>query len=125
MLSTAINLVTNVTIETLAAVTENLFLNMTLGLLSSQTYTTNAPNSTIVLVSVIRQTNIYSYNQHDLFLAYGLAILAALIAVAFVSFAIYRSGLSYGTSFSAMLRATTDLRLNRLLQAERKWRVGV
>jgi hypothetical protein len=118
VLSTAISQTTPLTNTTLAAVIESLFQNITLGLLSSPAYTTNASASPVVPVSVIRQMNTYSYNPHDLFLAYGLAIFAALIAVACGSVAVWRSGRSYGSDLSTVLRETRDRRLDRVFRVE-------
>ena len=114
-MSTAFNYIGSLSHESMALVAESLFQNITLGLLSSDTYTTNASTTPSIPVSVVHAHNIYFYSPHDLFLAYGLAIVAKLIAVTLASIAIWRQGLSYSTDFSSILRATRDLRLHRVL----------
>ena len=69
-------------------------------------------------MTVTNPQNIYTYQSLDLFLSYGIAILAAAISLSIGYLAIVKNGLSYSNEFSTILRTTRGEDLDSLVQDE-------
>jgi len=108
-------------LDTLPQQLESLFHNLTLSMLSSPLLTQDASLSSKVQVPITITTyaNTYIYAPKDLFLAYGLSLLAALLSVLIGAYALQsNSGRSYSNHFSTFLRTTRDPDLSALVGSE-------
>jgi hypothetical protein len=93
--------------QSLAYGIEQLFQNMTLSLLSKSQYLAEAGQMTDVVLD--RWLNVYAYDQKNLLISYGVALVLTLLACAVGCAKVYRNGVSYSNSFSTVLRTTRHL----------------
>lgn len=89
---------------------EDLSHNLTLSLLSSGIFA----NETAADVVVTRPQNYYSYNWHNLIIAYLTAAVVALVCVAVGAHAYVVNGYSASSSFSSIMFTTRNADLDRL-----------
>jgi hypothetical protein len=69
-----------------------------------------------VPISVLTSVNIYSYEPRDLWLAYGIACGATLLAALLGLLAIFRNGgVGYQSTFSTYIRTTQDQGFKELI----------
>ncbi|KAI9853104.1 MAG: hypothetical protein M1838_001605 [Thelocarpon superellum] len=107
---------------TMTSTVETIFQNVTMSLLSSDRYTANQsaiaadparyPPTT---VSVAQSANIYVYLRLDLWLAYGIALIFAILCSVLGSSALLHNGLSYTNDFTTILRTTRNPGLDNLV----------
>jgi hypothetical protein len=93
--------------QSLAYGIEQLFQNMTLSLLSKSQYLAEAGQMTDVVLD--RWLNVYAYDQKNLLISYGFALVLTLLACAVGCAKVYRNGVSYSNLFSTVLRTTRHL----------------
>jgi hypothetical protein len=93
--------------QSLAYGIEQLFQNMTLSLLSKSQYLAEAGQMTDVVLD--RWLNVYAYDQKNLLISYGVALVLTLLACAVGCAKVYRNGVSYSNLFSTVLRTTRHL----------------
>ncbi|KAF7193070.1 hypothetical protein HII31_05631 [Pseudocercospora fuligena] len=101
--------------EPLRPALENLFHNITLGLMISPALQYNKSSAYYpqpVEVSIRVTQNIYQYSRQKLWLAYGLAIGVSTLVVAFGCFMIFLNSASYTEDFSTMLRFSRGAELD-------------
>jgi hypothetical protein len=87
--------------QSLAYGIEQLFQNMTLSLLSKSQYLAEAGQMTDVVLD--RWLNVYAYDQKNLLISYGFALVLTLLACAVGCAKVYRNGVSYSNLFSTVL----------------------
>jgi hypothetical protein len=80
---------------------------MTLSLLSKSQYLAEAGQMTDVVLD--RWLNVYAYDQKNLLISYGVALVLTLLACAVGCAKVYRNGVSYSNLFSTVLRTTRHL----------------
>jgi hypothetical protein len=90
--------------QSLAYGVEQLFQNMTLSLFSKSQYL--AETGPITDVVLDRWLNVYAYDQKNLLISYGVALVLTLLACAMGCVTVYRNGVSYSNLFSTVLRTT-------------------
>lgn len=73
-----------------------------------------------VLANIYSSSNIYNYDSRDLWIAYGIAAVSALLCVIFGIYAIWRNGATYQNVFSTFLRTTRDQALQNLIDPSDK-----
>lgn len=66
-------------------------------------------------VTVWTAQNEYSYNPRNLYIAYGIGVFITIVVVIVGFVCIYTSSQSYGASFSTILRATRNEKLDELV----------
>ncbi|CAN9173861.1 unnamed protein product [Alternaria alternata] len=99
--------------KTLGEMVEELSRNVTLSFFSdtrlraNTTYTTNITTET--------QINIYAYNAHNLWIAYGVAIAVTFFSLGVGFYALYHNGISYRTSFSTIVATTRNNVLDEIM----------
>jgi hypothetical protein len=59
--------------------------------------------------------NVYSYNARNLWLSYGIVLLATSLALLVGSLAVYKNGVSYKNGFAALLSTTRNQTLSALI----------
>ena len=91
---------------------EDLSQNFTLSILSSPPLV----GTTSVTAQVSVPVNKYTYNSHNLFIAYGLGILVALAGVCIGGLSYVNNGYSASTSFSSILLTTRNSDLDGLVE---------
>lgn len=94
---------------------ETLFQNMTLSMFSSSNLLLDPAQAAPVPVTVTSFPLTYQYGPEDLWIAYGCAILATLIASLVGVQAIWGIGSSYSSKFSTVARITRDTDLCQML----------
>jgi len=102
----------------LANTLEDLFQNITISLMSSALLQPNASSiyaPPLTNVTLPSYRNIYVYSSHKLWLAYGAAILFALIGVLIGLLALLSNGISYSSSFSTILRASRHANITAII----------
>lgn len=90
--------------HSLAFAIETLYHNITLSLLSRESFL--AHPGQIANVTTERWLNQYSYDNRNLLLSYGIALALGLLACIYGCTSIYRSECSYSNKFSTILRTT-------------------
>jgi hypothetical protein len=94
---------------------EELFLNITLSLMSSERFRTNFsdPETDHRLTNVTISTPyiVYDYSPHNLVAAYASGIGVSILGVTIGGLVLYLSGKCYTMNFSAVLRTTRDAEL--------------
>src|SRR6201996_1985310 len=89
--------------ETLGSALEDLFQNITFSLFSSNRFLADATNASRAVSSNVTTQltqNIYVYNPLDLYLAYGLTLVFALICICIGSLALTGNGVSFSDQFT-------------------------
>ncbi|OAP61920.1 hypothetical protein AYL99_04123 [Fonsecaea erecta] len=120
-LSGVTNNVPSTSNATFARSVENLFENMTMSLLSSNDFIVDFSNETeaagtpLTAVTIYYPQNIYTYEAAQLWLAYGIAILANVLCLLTGMFAMRRNGLSYSNDFTTIMRTTRNPNLDLLV----------
>ena len=71
-------------------------------------------------VTSVTYNNIYAYSAARLWLAYGLAVISAIIAALIGMFAMFYNGASYSNNFSTILRASHAIELSKDVAPEEK-----
>lgn len=104
--------------ETIGSALEDLFQNITFSLFSSNRFLADATNASRAVSSNVTTQltqNIYVYNPLDLYLAYGLTLVSALICICIGSLALTGNGVSFSDEFTTILRATRNPELDHLV----------
>lgn len=101
--------------RTLDVLIPELSSNLTLSLISSPLLSPGQPAN----VTTSTPTNIYAYQPQNLFIAYGIAVLVALLANLIGLHAFFTNGVSYDISFSSIVCTTRDIHFSGLNAHER------
>lgn len=102
--------------ETLAATTEQMFENMTLSLLSSNSFTMDKKMTPpLKSVSVLTAQNVYLYKPSSLLISYGVVAVVAILIATLGAFTLLRNGHSFDQSFSTILRTTRHPDFSRIV----------
>ncbi|OQV06566.1 hypothetical protein CLAIMM_11115 [Cladophialophora immunda] len=106
---------------TFARSVESLFENITMSLLSANDFIVDFSNETkaagtpLTAVTIYYPQNVYTYEAEQLWLAYGVAILANVLCLLAGTFAMQRNGLSYNNDFTTIMRTTRNPNLDLLV----------
>lgn len=95
---------------------EELFQNMTLSLLTIPALLADQQDR--VVVSISETLNMYNYNWRRLWMAYGSAMVATLIAICVGMFNLIATGSSYSNKFSTVVRISRDESLGVFVKEE-------
>ena len=101
--------------RTLDILIPELSSNITLSLISNPLLS----SSELTNVTTITPTNIYVYQPQNVFIAYGIAVIFALLANVLGLFAYFSNGVSHDNSFSSIVCTTRDIHLSKLNAHER------
>jgi len=74
------------------------------------------PGTTPTLVNITTPINIYQYNSQNLIISYGIGLFFAILAVIIGLASFATNGVSHSTSFSAMIAATRNRKLDELME---------
>jgi len=96
--------------RTLARGIEDLANNITISMLSPSNFSTNITGS----VTTFQTMNVYSYDQQNLLLSYGLVAFVTLIAVLVGLLSVVKNGVYHESSFSAIMVTMRNRELDDL-----------
>ncbi|KPM43804.1 hypothetical protein AK830_g2725 [Neonectria ditissima] len=100
---------------TMSEAVEQLVTNTTLSLFSNSFFLQNSTTASMGDVKIRTPQNAFSYKPRNLVIAYGVSVFITIVVV-MVGFAcIWVSSLSFGSSFSTILRTTRNPELDALL----------
>ena len=95
---------------------QTIFQNITLSTLSSPSLRLSPSQFSPVRSTTWRTVNTYIYNPHDLYIAYGLALLCTALCVAWGIFLMHTTKASYSLAFSTIMRTTRHEEIDTILK---------